>query len=170
MQIAFLSCRKGVRGNGAGSLSLPKAQPLLGEVPSCRQPLHQMAALSVTAKGTKTLPTGVKTQPVSRAGGAAHPCWVPGFSTCTVPLDSSGRAVPRLLCVPLGCCGSFGRTVSVLRLSDQGLGTALLPADHSHHHRLRGQVSTDLERAAAGGDLHTHRRLLLRPSCCKWGS
>lgn len=157
--------------------SLPKAQPRLpGEAPSCRKPSHQMAALSVSAKGKKRLPAGVENS-ARRAGRVAALCGVTGHRCCPprCPSQPTGvlRAAPRL--GHLGARGDRGSSTShsgvngsfglVLGLSD--MFGHLLPADYSHHHRLRGQVPADLERAAAGGDVHAHRRLLLRPPCRK---
>lgn len=99
--------------------------------------------------------------PSQNTGGA------PGCLSCTLTWSAQGMRCPRLLHVPRRCWGSVGRVGLVLRLADRGLCGDLLPADYSHHHRLRGQVPTDLERAAAGSYVHAHWRLLLRPSCRK---
>ena len=102
MQIALPSsvrCRKGVWGNCASPLPLPKAQPRLpGEAPSCRKPLHQMAALSVSAKGKKMLPTGVKTQRVEQGGWQRCPgCQgIPASHGGAHPKQPGSTRVPEL--------------------------------------------------------------------------
>lgn len=88
-------------GNRAGSLPPPKAQPRLpGEAPSCRKPLHQMAALSMSAEGTKTLSTGVKTQRAEQGGrqrcpggqgiAASHGDAHPGYPNFTLTWSTRG--------------------------------------------------------------------------------
>lgn len=72
--------------------------------------------------------------------GSGHRCF-PRRCSSRVPklhldLVNSGHVVT--LRVPLWCCGRFGRVVLIFRLADPGPCGVLLPADYSHHHRLRG--------------------------------
>lgn len=74
------------------------------------------------------------------SGVSGHRCF-PRRCSSRVPklhldLVNSGHVVT--LRVPLWCCGHFGRGVLIFRLADPGPCGVLLPADYSHHHRLRG--------------------------------
>lgn len=92
---SFAELLKGILGEQYRFPSPAEGTAPPGGGSELHQPLHQMAALSVTAKGTKMLPTGVK--PAHEQGGcrgashgAARPCWSP-----------SPRAASRFLRVPL---------------------------------------------------------------------